>query len=408
MKVVMTGGGSGGHITPILAVAQSVKQLRPDSVVVYIGQKKDPLLDVPAADKNIDRVCTVYAGKLRRYSGEGWRQLLDFKTQMLNIRDIAYTLWGFCQSVRLLRRERPDVLFCKGGFVGVPVGLAAAVLRVPYITHDSDVVPGLANRIIARWAAHHAVGMPANLYPYPRAKTTMVGIPVSTQYKPVDNAVMRQQRSELGIERYEEVVLVTGGGNGAEPLNRAVIANSKQMLDRFPKLLIVHVAGRRHEHAANTAYDKLALGPDRQRVYVLGFTPELHKWSAAADVIVARGGATNLAEFAIQQKACLIVPSKQLGWNVKNAAMLQKRKAAIVLTDDEVAAPSQKLGETLAMLLRDKTLREKMSESLGELARPDAAHMLANLLVAAAAPHEKRHNHSPRRIDSGDHRRDPA
>lgn len=381
----MTGGGSGGHITPILAVAHTIKQRHADSTIVYVGQRGDPLLDVPSADKNIDRVCTVRAGKLRRYSGEGWRQLLDLKTQLLNIRDILFTLWGLGQSLRLLRNERPDVLFCKGGFVGVPVGLAAAILRIPYITHDSDVVPGLANRIIARWASHHAVGMPANLYPYPQSKTTMVGIPVSASYQPVDGQAMNRQRTELKIEKYKNVILVTGGGNGAEPLNRAIIANSKRLLREYPGLLLVHITGRRHEHTAKKAYNRqLESGASRQRVHVMGFSSELHSWSAAADVVVARGGATNLAEFAIQRKACLIVPSKQLGWNVKNATVLQDCGAAVVLTDDEVAPPSRKLGDMLSVLLDDKTRRDELGASLGRLARPHAARDLAELIMGIA------------------------
>jgi UDP-N-acetylglucosamine--N-acetylmuramyl-(pentapeptide) pyrophosphoryl-undecaprenol N-acetylglucosamine transferase len=184
LRIVMTGGGSGGHITPILAIAHQLKLLRPDCQIIYIGQKGDSLGDIPAQDSNIDQTYTVRAGKLRRYHGEGLRQLFDLPTVGKNARDVGYVVAGLGQSYRLLRRLQPDVLFVKGGFVGVPVGLAAAKLGIPYITHDSDALPGLANRIIARWAALHAVALPKEVYHYPAANTVTVGVPISHEFRP--------------------------------------------------------------------------------------------------------------------------------------------------------------------------------------------------------------------------------
>jgi UDP-N-acetylglucosamine--N-acetylmuramyl-(pentapeptide) pyrophosphoryl-undecaprenol N-acetylglucosamine transferase len=179
MTIVVTGAGSGGHITPVLAVAHELKKQQEDIRIVYIGQKGDSLADVPAADQNIDEVFLIQAGKLRRYHGEGWRQLLDLPTMWKNIRDAGRVVVGLFQSFNLLRKIRPEVIFIKGGFVGVPVGLAAAVLRIPYITHDSDALPGLANRIIAPWAKKHAVGLPKEVYSYPPDKTITVGVPLA-------------------------------------------------------------------------------------------------------------------------------------------------------------------------------------------------------------------------------------
>ena len=165
MKIVVTGGGSGGHITPILAVADEIKKAHPDSKIIYIGQKGDTFADIVAENMLIDEVRSVSAGKFRRYNGEGLKQLLDFKTIWLNVRDAFRVIKGFWECNKLLSTIKPDVVFCKGGFVGVPVGLAAARLKIPYLTHDSDAIPGLANRIISRWAAKHAVALDPELYP---------------------------------------------------------------------------------------------------------------------------------------------------------------------------------------------------------------------------------------------------
>jgi len=142
---------------------------------------------------------------------------------------------------------------------------------------------------------------------------------------PVDDKLRREYREALGLE-YKQIVFLTGGGNGARMLNEALVANARYLLGTFPNLALVHVAGRSLEAETNAAYDSLKLGVARGRVFVHGFVTGLYRYSGAADVVIARGGATNLAEFAQQGTACLIVPSKQLGWNVKNAAALAARQ----------------------------------------------------------------------------------
>jgi len=389
MKIVMTGGGSGGHIMPILAVAQQVKTLQPEAAVMYIGQRGDALADIPAQDPNIDDVYAVSAGKLRRYHNEGWRQLFDVRTQALNIRDIFRVLRGVWQSYWLLRRLKPDVIFTRGGFVSVPVALAGKLNGIPYITHDSDSIPSLANRLIARWAHTHAVALPAELYPYPAEKTIVVGIPVSTSYEPVTPALRQEYREFLGLD-YVQVVLLTGGGNGARMLNEALIANAKYLLGTFPDLALVHIAGRALEAETNAGYDALQLGAARERVMVHGFVHDLYRYSGAADVVIARGGATNLAEFALQQAACVVVPSKQLSWNVKNSRALAEREAILELTEDQVEQP-ERLGRTIGGLLEDEALRRKLADTIAAYAHPQAAKELARILVniAGGAAHAR-------------------
>lgn len=380
----MTGGGSGGHITPILAVAHELKVLNPTGVeIIYIGQKGDQLADLPAADPNIDAVYTVWAGKFRRYHDEGWTQLLKVRTQALNLRDLWRVVRGIWQGYRLLHQLKPDVIFTRGGFVSVPVAIGGRLNRIPYITHDSDSVPSLANRLIARWGAIHAVALPAELYPYPATKTVMVGVPVSKQYQPVTATLRQQYRKELGLEAYEQVVLLTGGGNGARALNEALVANARYLLAAFPNLVIVHVAGRALEAETNQGYDQLKLGLARKRVRVRGFVTDLYRYSGAADVVIARGGATNLAEFAIQGSACLIVPSKQLGWNVKNAAALSERGAVVQLNEDQAEQP-ERLGRTIGELLEDERKRTMLGRRLSDYAHPHAAAELAALILKVA------------------------
>lgn len=379
----MTGGGSGGHITPILAVAAELKKLVPDAQIDYIGQTGDHLADIPKQDPNIDAVYSIRAGKLRRYHGEGAKQLLDLPTQLRNVRDVGYTVTGLSQSIRLLRRLRPDVIFTRGGFVSVPVGLAAAILHIPYITHDSDGTPSLANRIIAKWAAKHAVALPKDLYAYPQGKTVTVGVPVSGHYKPVTADDKLSYRKELDIPADAKVLLVTGGGNGALPLNRAVIENAPQLFKRNEGLMIVHIAGRAFEAEARQGYEAALPKELASKVIIKSFVTDLYRYSGAADVIVARGGATTMAEFALQGKACLIVPHPGLVWALRDSQILAKAGAIAFLTEDQLEQ-EQRLAAVLTDLLTHESARHALSRTLATYARPDAAKQLAMLLLDVA------------------------
>ena len=212
LRIVLTGGGSGGHITPIMAVADEIKRLRPEAKLIYIGQTGDSLGDIPAQHPSIDEVYTVRAGKFRRYHGEGLKQLLDLPTLFKNIRDVFYVLIGIFQSLRLLNKIKPSVVFVKGGFVGVPVGLSAAIMRIPYITHDSDSVPGLANRIIAPWARLHAVALPKEIYAYPAAKTVTTGIPLQINFEPVTDQIKQRYRENIKLPTDALELFIIGKG----------------------------------------------------------------------------------------------------------------------------------------------------------------------------------------------------
>ncbi|HSX32444.1 MAG TPA: UDP-N-acetylglucosamine--N-acetylmuramyl-(pentapeptide) pyrophosphoryl-undecaprenol N-acetylglucosamine transferase, partial [Candidatus Saccharimonadales bacterium] len=286
LKIVVTGAGSGGHITPVLAVAHELKKLRPEATLIYIGQRGDALGDVPAENENIDASYTVRAGKFRRYHGEGIRQLFDVVTMYKNVRDAVFVLIGLWQSFWLLGRLRPDVIFIKGGFVGVPIGLMAALRGIPYVTHDSDALPGLANRIIARWAKLHAVALPKEVYSYPPAKTITVGVPIARQYHAVTADEVRGARKRIEVPETAPVLLVTGGGNGADSLNTAVVRCMPELFERYPKLHVVHISGRALEVKTRQLYATMLDSKDQHRVIVKGHVTNMYVYSAAADVII--------------------------------------------------------------------------------------------------------------------------
>lgn len=383
---MLTGGGSGGHITPILAVAAELKQLRPDVRIVYLGLKGDGLADIPSQDPNIDEAYFISAGKFRRYHGEGIKQVMDLPTLFKNSRDVFRVLCGLWQCYWLLGRLKPNVIFIKGGFVGVPVGVAAAIRHISFVTHDSDALPGLANRLIARWATIHAVALPKEVYAYPPEKTVTIGVPVHGNYVHVDASQQRACKREIGLNERGRVVFLTGGGLGARRLNDAILVGLSALLQRFSDLTVILSVGRANEAAVLTYCQKKLDAAEQGRVKVFGYLHDLYKYSGAADVVVTRAGATTIAELAAQGKACILVPNPQLtgGHQLKNADYLAKQDAVSLVTEAEIAKDPAVLVERIEALLEKPEERSKLGKNLASFAHPDAAHHLAMILLEQA------------------------
>lgn len=380
---MVTGGGSGGHITPVLAVAHELKKLRPEVVIEYIGQTGDSLGDIPEQDKHIDRSYTVRAGKFRRYHGEGWRQLLDIVTLYKNLRDVVFVLIGIWQSFWLLGKLRPDIIFTRGSFVSVPVCIAAKLRGIPYVTHDSDAIPSLANRIIAPWARLHAVALPKELYTYPPKKTITVGVPISDKFHPLTTTEVRADREQLRLDEAGKVLLVTGGGLGSQRINMAAVACVPDLLVRYPDLWVVHIAGRLEEASVRRQYHQELPPEEQKRVLIKGFVTNMYQYSGAADVVVSRAGGNSIAEFAAQSKACVVVPAPHLsgGHQLKNAQVLADRKAVRLVNETTLQEDLHAFMPPLTDLFDHPEKRILLGKKLATLAQPNAAHLLAVLLL---------------------------
>ena len=306
--------------------------------------------------------------------------MLDLKTLVLNFADFFKVILGTIAAWWLLKKYQPSVVFSKGGYVVVPVGLAAHALGVPIVTHDSDALPGLANRIIGRWALVHATGMPPHRYPYPKDTIRYTGIPVDERVKPVDAALQRSLKQQIDLPADSLLLIVAGGGLGSQRLNELMVQISPKLLQKYPKLQIVHFSGSGHQDSV-AEYYRRALGADMpDKVKVIGFSSDFYAYSGAADVVLARAGATTLAELAIQQKAAVIIPSPFLagGHQLQNAEELTTQEAAQVLPND---TSPQKLLKILDELLQNKQMRAQLQQKIGALARPDAAAKLADILL---------------------------
>jgi len=343
-------------------------------------------MSLPKHSKYIDAIKTIRAGKFRRYHGQSLLgHVFDFRTNLLNIRDLFFFCAGFFQSLSLLRTEQPNAVWIKGGFVGVPIGFACRFLKIPYFTHDSDTVPGLANKLIAKKAVLHAVGMPPDFYTYPKEKTVFTGIPLNSHFYPVSSEKKKAFRTELKIPISARLIVVTGGSLGAKRLNDAVEPIIETILDTYPDVFVFHQTG---EHSRNL-YKNISK-ESRKRLQVRTFEEELYKYTGASDIVITRAGATTIAELALQQKACIFIPNPQLtgGQQQMNAEHLKKLHAAVIVTEKEMNESTKLAAEILA-LLSNRKARLHLADQIGKLAKADAAKQIAQLTASISKAAKK-------------------
>ena len=321
----------------------------------------------------------IKAGKLRRYHQAGWRQVADLPTLLLNLRDVFRVGAGLGQSLGIIRSFKPDIVFIKGGYVGLPVGWAARLLRVRYVVHESDVLPGLTNRLLAGGASAVAVGFPVRHYPgLPATKLHYTG-------NPIRSSLLQRHRLE-GIAHFKldakvPVVLIMGGSQGAQVINRAAVA-------ALPKLLqicqVIHISGERELESIRFEVQRLRLGL-AGRYHLFAFLMnDLAEALAASDVVVSRAGANAMAELAALGKPTILVPNPRLvgGHQVINAQVMGRAGAARLLPETKLTPDS--LLKEVELLIKDQQEQERLSKAIRKLAVPDAAHKLAQLLIEVA------------------------
>ena len=322
-------------------------------------------------------VHVVHAGKLRRYHGVPlWKQLLDIPTVAKNIRDVFLIGIGFVESLWLLGRFKPDVVFAKGGYVCLPLGYAARVLRIPLVIHDSDTRPGLTNRLLGKFAKSIATGSPLDNYDYPEDRSVYTGVPIDKAFHPFTADEQQKAKHVLGFSDLKKpLITVVGGGLGAESINTGVASVSNKLVDQG--FALYHVTGKKHYNAVKSRAPKL----DDYRLVDFVYK-DMVTVLGAADIVVSRGSATFLQELAALGKPTIIVPAAHLGDQVKNAEVYREASAAVVLDDDAVRE-SDALFQAITDLWEDKPGRTTMTKRFSQFARADAAKVVAKLVLRA-------------------------
>lgn len=380
MRILLAGGGSGGHVTPLKAIASQLKTQESAAQLYVLTDRgfygRTIGIFAEMSDVPIKRI---FAGKLRRYHGKSlfWH-ITHLPTILKNIRDVIYIAIGTAQSIWLLLRLRPDVVFCKGGFVCVPVGYVAHFLKIPIVIHDSDAKPGLTNRLLSSFAVTIATGMPAEFYPYAPDKMVYTGMPVENKYKPQSKTEQQRLKIKLGFQAEQPVLLLTGGGNGSVPLNNILSREAGELLEKGWG--IIHLAGKDKSDVVMDVRRRLP-GNQQESWHVEEFaemTPRL----LAADVVVTRTSANTLQECANAQKVVIGIPSPHLADQNMNAEYFSSKDALLMLEESSLESSHSLAGvvtELYSNKERSKSLARKLYDNF---AKPDAAKDLATIILA--------------------------
>ena len=312
-KIILTGGGTAGHVTPNLALIPELREKGFEILYIgsYNGIEKDLITEAGIEYRPIS------SGKLRRY--------FDIK----NFTDPFRVMRGFFQSRRIMKAFRPDVVFSKGGFVAVPVTLAARTLRVPVISHESDMTPGLANKLAMPSATKICCNFPETLNYLPKDKAVLTGSPIR---KELLSGSREEGLKEAGFDGQKPVLLVIGGSLGAVHINDMV----RKVLGRLlPDFDIIHICGK-----GNVSEELIGTPGYVQYEYV---GAKLRDLFAAADIMVYRAGANAICEILALRKPNLLIPlpkSASRGDQILNAGSFEKQGFSKVLFEEDMTEDS--------------------------------------------------------------------
>jgi len=360
--VVLSGGGTGGHVYPALAVAEVLREDAAAHELLYIGARGR--MDEQLVKPTGLRFEAVRAAPLRVGS------------PIAALRNFATLLIGTAQAWFTLRRFRPDVVFATGGYASVPVGIAARARRRPLVVYLPDVTPGWAVRLLSKLATRIATTTDKSLRKLPVGKAQAVGYPVRAAFWSAERG---EARKRLGLPQDGPVLLVTGASQGARSINRAVAQHLDRLLDGC---LVLHLTGRADEAELRARRDALPAAT-RGRYYVFGFLDDMAGAMAAADLAVMRSGASVLGELPAAGLPAILVPGVYAaGHNQRdNAQFLADQGAAVVLENEQL----DRLNTVVRELLADEAHHRSMAEAMRKLARPNAAKDIARMLEEVAA-----------------------
>ncbi len=371
LRILVSGGGTGGHIYPALAIARELRS-QYGAEILYLGDADG--LETRLVPEAGFQLVTVHAGRLHRY----W--------SARTVRDLARVPMGFLEAQRHLRAFGPHAVFTSGGYVAVPAGFSARRMGVPVLIHQQDVSPNLANRLLRPIAARISVSFEDSLAYFPKGKTRLLGNPVREGILAVMGSDVRAHKRTLGFNPAFPLLVVTGGSQGARHLNEAVIDSLPSLLERFQ---ILHINGQfTYDEMQPRAQAQVAGLPEHvaQRYRMVAYlNEEMPTALAAADAVICRSGAATLAELAVLGKPSILVPLPP-GFSGSpqevNAATFAKHGAAHVVLDKDLT------GETLLAAVSDlfatPELRINQSLAVRQFARPRATQDIAAAVVALA------------------------
>ncbi len=372
MKFLFTCGGTAGHINPALGVAQYLKELMPDCEILFVGAEGHMETElVPREGFDIKTVNITNIS--RSLSLEGLKH---------NLNTIKNVIGSTSEAKAIIKEFMPDVVIGTGGYVCYPVLRAAHTMKIPTVIHESNAVPGLTTKMLSVSTDKILVGFEESRQYYKNQRKVIVtGTPVRGDFRRIDKKTAREK---LGLDPDRPLVVSVWGSLGASFMNKLMVSFIEKALGK-PFFNLIHSAGKcgykamLHDMEKENIKDPKARGMEvREYIY------DMPVVMAAADLVICRSGASTLSELAVLGRPAILVPSPNVTGNHqdKNARVLEKAGAAVVLDESELSA-DKLLGSVSLLLSRPETL-EAMSEQMKKLGVEDSTERIANIILDLA------------------------
>lgn len=360
-RIVLTGGGTGGHIYPALAVAEELKGDPDVESILYIGAKGH-LEEKLAARYGLDFVGLSVSGLPRKLSPT----LISWPCQALA---------AIRQAISLFRKFQPTAVLGTGGYASFPALFAALLSSVPYAIHEPDAHPGLVNRLFARRARLCSLGMEGALKAFRMISPSKIRVNGNPVRKSFANLLSRESAcAVIGLKTDLKTVLITGGSQGARALNEAVIDALPELMKLDPPIQVVHQVGEKNWQECK---QRVGAGISHSRYFLKAYFDDLAIAYAATDLAVSRAGAMTIAELAVTGTPAIFVPYPYAAQDHQshNARFIQSKGAAIVLPQTELSG--ERLCELIVSLITDEAKLKSMRDHMLALGSPTSAHILA-------------------------------
>lgn len=383
MRIVLTGGGTGGHLTPLIAVARYLRQRaeegklpvlepdEPDLELIYVGVVTD--LDRSILESAGIPFRHVPSGKIRRYLSGAPMTTVDLVFRLPI--GIARALWEMFFLM-------PEIVFSKGGYGSIPTVIAAWIYRIPVLLHETDLVPGLANRWLSRYASAIAVGFRAAEASFPPRKVFVTGTPLRAAFQALPDQATARQRH--GLHDRKPVLFITGGSQGAQRINTVALAVLPVLLQ---DVQVIHQVGEKNLPAIREFIEAdVQQLPDIADYHLFGSISEEEMAAAyaAADLVIGRAGGTTLAEVAAAGKPSLLIPLHEAAQQhqFENAYFFREQGAAVVL--DETNLTPTLFTATIRRILENPQNIKLMADRVRTLQIPGATEAVGTALIEMA------------------------
>lgn len=369
MRILFVGGGTGGHFYPLIAVAEVLVNLPEVPELYYMGPAP---YDASLLEKNGIKFISCPAGKLRLY----------FSIQ--NFLDLFRNFFGLFVALFKLYLIYPDVIFSKGGYTSVPVLIAAKLLRIPVVIHESDSVPGRANILAKNFARYIAISYPEAAEFFDENKVALVGIPIRTELK----TIQENPFAQIGIPNDLPLIYVTGGSLGAERLNNLILLCLDELL---PHYRIFHQVGQGRKDGIIITAKSLINDPALQERYYVAENIDaktVHALLTAATLVITRAGSTTLFEIAIHGKPSIVIPiPEDISRDQRSNAYAYARSGAATVLEEHNLTQTLLTSE-IKSIIDNGSQWQQMSNAAAQFTHPDAAEKIAEILLKIGDEHK--------------------